>query len=670
MTTYYVRKTGSDAAAGTSAGAAWLTIDKAQTVMTAGDTVYVGAGTYREQITCDTNAGTSGSPIRYVADTDGTQTSDAGLVYITALDSPFENDDTAVRTGAFTLQKNFTEIEGFFCEGGRSATISINFSSLGLMEGIRIVGCSLISGPGAGDALYIGHLSSTAPLVTPTGAIGVELDGCFIRGGIRMQLYGNAVAEQDAKIIIKNCVMWPSSVAGGAYNSTPRNRAINCHYNGGTFAPGGVTVTNCTFVGGTYGVAVDTEYSVVNTVDVRNSAFHGTDNGLWLETTNDGTLTSDYNQFSGCVTPYTNVTVGVNDFTSIAIGGIGGMADVPLYRALGWSPYLPWEPMQSQDLELSNAMVGNADGTVAPATDMYGNPKPMGRGKTGVWVGHFDTFTVDTGGFWTNDANAYDGDILDSVTPSTRAQTDPTGGTGSSTNALTGTGTNANGSRTETITGVEVRPWYGTDTSVAVIQAEISSGGVALDDISTLTTDVGAHGTEGWDLLDIPSGGWDWTKVAGLVSKFWVVSDAGQVAYLYGTEVRVWYENSNVDDRGGVEARSRPIQETTTVQTGDNSIRFDGAGIHDFLLPVDAELTTVTIAGRFDANYTGSKPKLDVFNIPGVADQTDIMTGSSGAWEDITASFTPDSKGIVRVRITSQDTSDTGKAFFDDLTVT
>ena len=666
MTTYYVRKTGSDAAAGTSAGAAWLTIDKAQTVMTAGDTVYVGAGTYREEITVDTNAGTDGSPIRYVADVDGSQTSDAGLVVITAQDAPFENDETVARGSAFVVKKNFTEIEGFFLEGGGSRAIILNYTNLGVIEGIRIIGCSLIEGPGDRVALSLSTFT-TDPPTTPTGDIGIEVEGCFVRGGLFFDLSGHATTEQDLKISVKNCTIWATADTAGT--NSKGNRGVELGLRAGTINPGGVDITNCTFIGGTYGVHSEAALSTTYPINVRNCAFHGVENALARDTSHDGGITSDYNMFMQCVTPYTNVTSGVNDFNDIMIGGIGGMADLPLYRSLGWSPYLPWEPMQSQDLELANAMVGNADGTVAPATDMYGSPKPMGRGKTAMWVGHFDTFTVDTGGFWSSDANAFDGDILDPATPSTRATSDPTSGTGSSTNALTGTGTNANGSRTETITGVEVRPWYGTDTSAAFIQLEVSSGGVAIDNISTLTTNVGAHGTEGWDLLDVPSGGWDWSKVDGLVAKFWVVFDSGQVAYLYGMQVRVWYENSNVDDRGAVEARSRPIQETTTVQTGDNSIRFDGAGIHDFLLPVNAELTTVTIAGRFDANYTGSKPKLDVFNIPGVADQTDIMTGSSGAWEDMTASFTPDAKGIVRVRITSQDTSDTGKAFFDDLVI-
>ena len=90
MATYFVRKSGLDSNDGLSAGAAFLTIDKAASTVAAADTVYVGAGTYRELVTLDT-AGTSGNQITYVADVDGSQTGDAGLVIISAFDDDQAN---------------------------------------------------------------------------------------------------------------------------------------------------------------------------------------------------------------------------------------------------------------------------------------------------------------------------------------------------------------------------------------------------------------------------------------------------------------------------------------------------------------------------------------------------------------------------------------------------
>jgi len=78
---YYVRKSGSDADAGTSPSDAWRTIDKAADTVTAGSVVYVGAGTYMEQVTLS-HDGTSDNPIQFIADVSGAMTGDAGQVTI------------------------------------------------------------------------------------------------------------------------------------------------------------------------------------------------------------------------------------------------------------------------------------------------------------------------------------------------------------------------------------------------------------------------------------------------------------------------------------------------------------------------------------------------------------------------------------------------------------
>ena len=80
-TDYYVRKSGSNGATGTSPAQAFRTIDKAADVAGAGDTVYVGAGTYTETVT-PSNDGTAGSPITFIADTTGAETGDAGEVIL------------------------------------------------------------------------------------------------------------------------------------------------------------------------------------------------------------------------------------------------------------------------------------------------------------------------------------------------------------------------------------------------------------------------------------------------------------------------------------------------------------------------------------------------------------------------------------------------------------
>jgi hypothetical protein len=70
--------------------------------------------------------------------------------------------------------------------------------------------------------------------------------------------------------------------------------------------------------------------------------------------------------------------------------------------------------------------------------------------------------------------------------------------------------------------------------------------------------------------------------------------------------------HGTVDDIGAVEGRARAERELTTVRTGDNAMRFDGAGYHQIMLPVDTTLTTVTVYGRYDATYSGTLPQLKV----------------------------------------------------------
>ncbi len=79
----YVRVTGSDANAGTSPLTAWRTLAFALTQLQAGETLYVGAGTYGESLTFATS-GTTGQPIILRADTAGCYTGDAGPVIIDA----------------------------------------------------------------------------------------------------------------------------------------------------------------------------------------------------------------------------------------------------------------------------------------------------------------------------------------------------------------------------------------------------------------------------------------------------------------------------------------------------------------------------------------------------------------------------------------------------------
>src|SRR5690606_18658022 len=79
--TYYVRMRGSDRNSGDSLDRAWRTLDHAASRMRPGDTVYVGAGIYFDGIEPIVR-GEPDAETRFVADTTGTHTGDAGPVVV------------------------------------------------------------------------------------------------------------------------------------------------------------------------------------------------------------------------------------------------------------------------------------------------------------------------------------------------------------------------------------------------------------------------------------------------------------------------------------------------------------------------------------------------------------------------------------------------------------
>ncbi len=360
MATYYVRKSGLDTNGGLSAGDAFLTIDKAANTVAAGDTVYVGAGTYRETVTMDT-AGSSGSVIKYIADVDGSQTGDAGLVVISA----FTDSNTVVRSSCWDPNdgKAFIEVYDFVMQGGTTAVVEDFSIANNNYEGCVFDGCVFVAGPDRSDRAFL--LDFNAP-TSPTSA-GLTIRNCFWTDTIELEWNGNETADVDLKITVENCVAISASTTNVASFWFDLVTA-------GTYGCGGVSINNCTMVGYT-GVSVDEGTSTTYPVDVRNCYLLAQGNPLYKFTSNDGALTSDYNTYTGSLT---NVTAGANDRDDTSAVMLGGIADLPLLRKWGWSPYLPWEPMQPIGGDDWTSLIADGASADAPATDFYGNPRPAG----------------------------------------------------------------------------------------------------------------------------------------------------------------------------------------------------------------------------------------------------------------------------------------------------
>ena len=103
----YVRKSGNDSNNGLTPATAWKTVSKAAAfALTAGDTVFIGSGTYNEQL-IPSYSGASGNPIVYYGDYLGLKTTDpAAPVRIGGCCgvSEFEPKSASQNNFTFTLQ--------------------------------------------------------------------------------------------------------------------------------------------------------------------------------------------------------------------------------------------------------------------------------------------------------------------------------------------------------------------------------------------------------------------------------------------------------------------------------------------------------------------------------------------------------------------------------------
>lgn len=355
MPTYFVRKTGSDAAAGTSAATAWLTLAKALGAagIASGDTVWIGAGTYRETVTVAMASATVAT--RVVADVDGSQTGDAGPVIWTGHTT---NDTTAPPTAIATLTlagRDFLTFERVvMISTGRSG---VNAPSL--IDAITETSINITFQ----DCALISHQGSV--LAQVNGAAGVVLNWTFNRCLIHHQaasvsdsawlsiVPGAHTADWDLNFYVNNCrvfapasgVRLEPSVKGGG-------------------GPGGVRLTNNTFFGG------DPVFSVINAgttpaCSFNNNLVAGAVSCLNAEIL--GYITENYNRITAA-TARTNVTAGANTVTAathaplLEIGqtGFAGGALRPYLEPLGGSPLLGF---------------GNVGGATV---DLYNRPRPAG----------------------------------------------------------------------------------------------------------------------------------------------------------------------------------------------------------------------------------------------------------------------------------------------------
>ena len=291
--TYFVRTSGSDSSAGTSAAAAYRTVSKAMTVAGPGDTVYIGTGTYSETFPT-IRSGSSGSPVQYTADISGTYTGVAGTVTLTDStgavlaftgNSYVTFNNIIISGGTYPVQLTMcTQFTFNRCtlQSGSSGGLSLSGSSATLSS------TDIKNGSGYGITAASGSsLAMNAGSITGMGSYAVYSSGsstAMTISGVSIINTNSGVYVSAGTATVVNCLIY--SVSTGIYAA------------GGTTSAWQNTIANASFA-----------VIVGGTATVRNNIMATSDYGIL----NVGALTHGTNLYYNNDTNYFWTTAGTGD---------------------------------------------------------------------------------------------------------------------------------------------------------------------------------------------------------------------------------------------------------------------------------------------------------------------------------------------------------------------
>lgn len=129
---------------------------------------------------------------------------------------------------------------------------------------------------------------------------------------------------------------------------------------------------------------------------------------------------------------------------------------------------------------------------------------------------------------------------------------------------------------------------------------------------------------------------------------------------------------------GAHELHEYGTKDTAVKDASDASLKLVGPGDHEFIIPVGAAATLISIKVRYDtATYDPTnKPRAILFDSEGfaaISGNIETLTASvsaADAWETLTfTTFTPTRKGVVRLRLVNRGTGADDVCWFDTMTI-
>ena len=675
MTNYYVRLSGSDAADGLSAANAWATLVHAMDTISAGDTVYIGAGVHEHIDDARTAyGGTLGSPIVFQGDPHGKFCGDGpGPVCLinkrSNLDWQQPEKTHLIHFDGDSKHFEFHDI--VFLGSGINAATTVeigqpigNFS----MSGVVFEDCMFFKKTsqkrqGQSEDLMIDYGDGA----TPTGN-GLRIRRCLFTNDLTVTMDDNGVAGIDVDALVESCVTTRSSfiaIVGQAGTYTIKGTVVrNCSAiaapdssasafrQSNILEAGSSEWHNCLMEGDFY---INIFNGVVDSIVVTNSIVHNSNaSGNWSETAWDRTNSK-----------------GVIDGTVANTRGTfyGYTLNAIYEKYYGHRPFQMWEPYDW--FGWKNTGISCANPAQKPDLDYYGRPFGNNRGQSYLPVGFYNgdfvstwwtqLYTVtDPDTAWTNDA-AINETIIDYATANSVGSI--------SSNYLRLQKPSVNIVAGQNIQAVWIRPLlYMTDvTGEFHMNFYTENEAENLGEITFLATEDDSHWHTLQKIPNAPAGGWTVDDVENLEVRIWRVGASGTFR-IYRIAIYIDCADHNI---GAVSSRGNLQVNTTDGNGSDQCLSITRAGFYQTTCPAVAnEEITVSVDSLIDANYSGDPPELQVYNIPGgIAEQTDTHPVSpDDTWQSMSVTFTPTLDGYATIRLVSFDESIDGETLFDNLT--